>query len=164
MIGTDSPNMRIVANFALARGLGWMMVLMCSDMIEKALQVHRINVGFTKSRIKRWEERRKGRCPRCLVEGHTNRKYTNSRDMCPECWLTGHRTASCKSSHEEKSEFQEGWGQKRLVAVRRQLPDLSLRTVECGLRIQIYCTFTCTLAIDKYRVQMGGAWSNGSHQ
>lgn len=63
----ETTNLRITANFMVQRGMRWMVVSMTSGMTEKVLQSPRMRVGLVYCRIKKWDSRQKGRCPRCLV-------------------------------------------------------------------------------------------------
>jgi len=70
LTSTDHTKLRVTANFMVDRGMRWMVVAMEPGNIEKILKAGKVRVSFAVCGVRRWEERRTGRCPRCLVEGH----------------------------------------------------------------------------------------------
>jgi len=88
LVQADTKEIRIVRNFAVDRGMRWMVVSMPLGLVNKALQKGKLRVGFVSCRLRRWEERRTDRCPRCLVDGHLA-KDCNGPDRRKNCRACG---------------------------------------------------------------------------
>jgi len=116
LTGSDLAKFRVTANFTVDRGMRWMVVAMEPGNIDKVLKAGKIRVGYTVCGVRRWEERRTGRCPRCLVGGHMAKDCAgpDRRHDCRGCGVTGHHVATCKASDEEASRFRRILENERL--------------------------------------------------
>jgi len=109
LVQADTKGIRIVRSFAVVRGMRWMVVSMPPELSNKALEEGKIRVGIIDCRVKRWIERRSGRCPRCLVGGHLAKDCTgpDRRQDCRGCGVTGHHEAVCTASTEDICRFKQ---------------------------------------------------------
>jgi len=99
---------KVVTTIAANRGQKWMVVSLPTKAASIAHASGKLRVGYVNCRVRQWEERGRGRCPRCLVaHGHTRDcKGPNRRDCCRACGATGHFEAGCGASEKDKATFR----------------------------------------------------------
>lgn len=109
VVKAQPESLRITSNFSVARGIRWMVVSMTSGRIGEVIRAGWIRVGFVSCRVRKWEERGVGRCPRCLGIGHTvsNCNGPDRSNMCRGFGQTGHQVASCTANTEDRNKFKE---------------------------------------------------------
>lgn len=99
---------KIILTRELSRGQKWVVVSLSAKLAKKTLAAGKLRVGFTNCRLRLWEERGRGRCPRCLGFGH-NRDECKGPDRgncCRECGVSGHQAASCSSPEDTRAAFK----------------------------------------------------------
>jgi len=106
--GVDTDKIRILSNFSMPRGTRWMVASLAPGIINNLLKKGKIRVGYVLCRIKQWEQRRMGRCPRCLVDGHLVRdcQGPDRRKNCRACGEVGHHQAKCEADATKREEFR----------------------------------------------------------
>lgn len=99
---------KVVTTIAANRGQKWMVVSLPTKAASIAHASGKLRVGYVNCRVRLWEERGRGRCPRCLVAGHASEdcKGPNRRDCCRACGATGHFEAGCVASDKDKATFR----------------------------------------------------------
>ncbi|KAE9528678.1 hypothetical protein AGLY_012253 [Aphis glycines] len=103
-----SEEVRVISTRDLSRGQKWVIISLPAHIASKALAAGRLRVGYVNCRIRYWEDRGRGRCPKCLEFGHSREHCSgpDRRDCCRECGLTGHQAASCSSSEDIRAVFK----------------------------------------------------------
>lgn len=67
---TTAKEASVVSTMLQPRGQKWAIVSLPATLAGKVLSAGKLRVGYVSCRVRLWEERRKGRCPRCLIVGH----------------------------------------------------------------------------------------------
>lgn len=103
-----SEEVRVISSRDLNRGQKWIVISLPDHIATKALAAGRLRVGYVNCRIRSWEDRGRGRCPKCLAFGHRRDDCSgpDRRNCCRECGLTGHQAASCSSSEAIRAVFK----------------------------------------------------------
>jgi len=99
---------RVTRTMDLSRGQKWVIISLPAHIASKVLAAGRLRVGYVNCRIRSWEDRGQGRCPKCLTSGHSQDDCLglDRRVCCRECGLTGHQAASCSSSEDTRAAFK----------------------------------------------------------
>jgi len=96
-----TEDVRVVLTRESTRGLKWVVVSLQVALANKLISAGKLRVGYVNCRLRLWEERGRGRCPRCLAHGHTRDTCidtcTDRREWCRECGETGHQAAKCNA-------------------------------------------------------------------
>jgi len=108
LANTSPKETRVVSTMLQARGQKWAIVSLPATLAEKVLSAGKLRVGYVSCRVRRWEVRRYGRCPRCLSTGHARAdcKGPNRENCCRACGANGHFEANCGASEEDKAGFK----------------------------------------------------------
>lgn len=79
-----------------------------ATLAGKVLSAGKLRVGYVSCRVRLWEEKRKGRCPRCLFVGHARAdcKGPNRENYCRACGANGHFEANCGAREEDKASYR----------------------------------------------------------
>lgn len=103
----ESEEVRVISTRDLSRGQKWVIISLPAHIASKALAVGRLRVGYVNCRLRLWEDRGRGRCPRCLTRGHTRDacKGTDRTECCRECGESGHQAANCTAAVDKKDAF-----------------------------------------------------------
>jgi len=102
-----SEDIRVISTRDLSRGQKWVIISLPAHIASKALAAGRLRVGYVNCRLRLWEDRGRGRCPRCLTHGHTRDacKGTDRTECCKECGESGHQAANCTAAADKKDAF-----------------------------------------------------------
>lgn len=78
---------RVVTTIAANRKQKKMVVSLPTKAASMTRAIGKLRVGYVNCRVRQWEERGRGRCPRCLVVGHApaNCKGPNRQECCRAC-------------------------------------------------------------------------------
>ncbi|CAI6375752.1 unnamed protein product [Macrosiphum euphorbiae] len=103
-----SEEVRVISTRYLSRGQKWVVISLPAHIANKALAAGKLRVGYVNCRIRSWEYRGRGRCPKCLAFGHRwdDCSGPDRGDRCRECGLTGHQAASCNSTEDVRVVFK----------------------------------------------------------
>lgn len=86
-----------------------MIVSLSAGVVNKLQGIGRLRVGYVSCRLRIWEDRGKGRCPKCLVVGHARTNYSgpDRSECCRACGKIGHFVVNCVESEAVRASFQE---------------------------------------------------------
>jgi len=99
---------RVVSTREVTRGQKWAVVSLPTALAKKLLTVRKLRVGYVVCRLRLWEDRGRGRCPRCLAFGHPRSECTgpDRQNCCRECGAIGHKAANCTTATDIRSAFR----------------------------------------------------------
>lgn len=117
-------DLRVVQTWEAARGQKWVVVSIQPALATKVLSLGKLRVGYVNCRLRLWEDRGTGRCPRCLALGHARDtcKGSDRTKCCRACGKTGHLAASCEANGTKKEAFQSILTQEQGEARRGPVP------------------------------------------
>lgn len=131
LANTTVKEIRVVSTMLQARGQKWAIVSLPATLAEKVLSAGKLRVGYVSCRVRRWVERRNGRCPRCLIVGHARAdcKGPNRENCCRACGANGHFEANCGASEEDKAGF------KAQIAQQTDQTDTTVKSPRTGNQV-----------------------------
>ncbi|KAL5234326.1 hypothetical protein ACI65C_001736 [Semiaphis heraclei] len=104
--GAKTEEIRVISTWDLSRGQKWAIISLPAHFASKLLTAGRLRVGYTNCRVRFWEERRRGRCPKCTEP--------DRRNCCRVCGANGLYESSCETSEEAKAIFKAELAQQQI--------------------------------------------------
>lgn len=104
----DSSKVRVIKMMDMGRGQRRAILSLPDGAARTLVENGRLRVGLVNCRVRAWETRRSGRCPKCLSSGHEVDSCVgpDRRNSCRECGATGHLAATCAATVEARQSFK----------------------------------------------------------